>query len=50
VPSEATGKGKKLLSARVKGIIGYDSKLQSGRKGSNSKVTWLTMVAANSIT
>jgi hypothetical protein len=51
VPSEATcGRRKKTAAgAQVKGIIGYDWKLRYGMKGSDSKVTWLTMVAANSI-
>jgi hypothetical protein len=51
VPSEAMcGRRKKTaVSAQVKGIIGYDWKLRSGMKGSDSKVTWLTVVAANSI-
>jgi hypothetical protein len=51
MPSETMhGRRKKYIAdAWVKGIIGYDWKLQSGIKGSDLKVTWLTVVVANSI-
>jgi hypothetical protein len=44
------GEGKNIVvGAQVKGMIGDDWKLQYGMKGSDSKVTWLIVVTANSI-
>jgi hypothetical protein len=50
VPNEAmrVRRKKTIVGAWVKLIIGYDWKLQFGMD-SDSKVTWLTVVAANSI-